>query len=1583
MKNSLATLALLTVQICRAQLISVDINGSARSDVNAPGFSPWNLVSGSSATFTNYSYSYDPDTGAAVTTNVTRIGCKLTQISPSASSTMYLDGEYVNKDGNETSTDPDDGWRLSMDGCRVRWKDDGTGVDQACTNNASFSLTISNLSAGVHTITTYHNDPYPKPGSIPAWHGTRVMSRCIISVNGTPVFTNTPTVYATNDSKCGFAFFTVSNSYDGQPVVLTFAPDHSSLLDFVILNGFEVDRPSPPGTTAMAVFPLSNDEHAFANNDAPLPGTANAGYLTLQWKPAGFAISNHVYFGTNQGAIINATMASPEFKLASAATFGGTNTLSVNNLNSALTYYWRVDQLNISNGQTNLVKGAVWMFRTRHLAFPGAEGYGRFSRGGRGGRVIEVVNLNDSGAGSYRAAVQSSGPRTVVFKVSGLIRLNGPCVIGTGNLTVAGQTAPGDGISLCNWRAGITSASDVTMRFMRMRLGDGCKQAMDGIGLGNSTHSIIDHTSIAWTMDEGTSSRQSGRVGSQSCMITFQNNLIAEPLQFSYHYDGNNRDYCEPHAFAGSISGEIGSYLRNLIAHSTDRNWSLAGGLDQSGNAAGSLDIRNNVVYNWYGRTTDGGVARANFVNNYYKSFPSSPSAKYFLKADSPSTGQQYYMTGNVMTGVSGQGDVFTDNWKNGGYYQGAEGEALQRVNSEFFPSYATSLSASNAYKVVLSDSGCNLPVPDAIDVRIVGEAMDHTTHYIGTNANPYVIDGVVQLRSGVNRPGFIDSQNDVKDYQSTNSSLANYSANAPWPPYRTYNVPVDTDHDGLPDWWERIKGFNTNSPANDFSDSNSDVDGDGYTALEDYLNWMAGPHHGCTNAATLNVDLTQYTRGFTNASLGSTYAVFNAVGGTVGLSGKTAQFTPNTGIDSIGSFYFKVTDNTGFSYTNHVNIRIFGDGSVTNAPAAPTGLNAMGGDTQVSLSWTASSGATSYHVWRSTTSGSGFAILTTIAATSFIDSDLTNNTTYYYVVTAVNALGESANSTQVSATPQLALPAVPSGLTAAAGNGQVSLNWNTASGATGYILKRSATSGSGYIGIYTNATPGYTNTGLVNGSTYYYVVTATNAAGETANSSQVSATPQIPGPTGLSATAGNAQVALSWNASVGAANYAIKRSTVNGGPYTSIATNATTTYTNTGLANNTTYYFVVSALNGPSQSTNSTQVAATPVSGSAIVVVDPPSTVVTGSAASTVTTPVTVTAGANCLVVLINNMKETATGGWAVNWNGQALTSAVVLQSGSTGAKSAVYYLYNPNTDGAAHNLSVGFTAGATAYHIQYFTLSGVDTSVVPLTGSANASGTSQTFTISGCPLNGLAALNAVNSSSSGTTTAITTCGSGTPAVTNVTGSSPCCSIGYANYIAAGTDTFTATASVSGKFVFTAAVFMPAGGGATNNAPVLSAISSRTINVGVHLSITNNATDVDAGQTLTYSLPVKPTNATINAGSGVMNWRPTMSQADTTNAFRVVVAHNGTPSLSATQSFSVIVNALEKPAVTVPHRENGRLGLSISGQVGPDYQVQSSSNLTDWITVLTTNPAAMPFVWTNSPGALPAEYYRIKANGA
>ena len=924
--------AVLTCAISGAsgQTLSVDINKSQspRSDDTAPGFVGWyDIGTGQTAThtFTNTALVLDPDSGLPVGTNYSMITCTLAQSVPApGSGGSALLSNWLNKNGNTTSPDPNAGYRLCGDGVWVN----NTTANQPYTNGGALTLTISGLSAGVHTITTYHNDLWGlNAGQTWIDPDNPFLSRCIVSVNGSPVFTNVPSFFATSDTKCDSAFFSVTNQNDGDPVLIRFDPDHSRGLDFVVLNGFEIDRPSAPGMTATAIFPAPNDEHVFAHNDLPDPGTSSNGFLTFQWVPASFAISNCVYFGTNVAAVAAATTTSPEFQMASAATAGVTNSLNVTGLDSALTYYWRVDQLDIANGETNLVKGFVWEFRTRHLAFPGAEGYGRFARGGRGGRVIEVTNLQDYDKnepvipGSYRAAIEATGPRTIVFRVSGLIRLKRPCTINNqnGQVTVAGQTAPGGGICLANWRAGLSGCGDVITRFIRCRLGDASHQAMDGIGLGNSNHSIIDHCSISWTMDEASSSRQSGAVGSESAMVTFQHNIISEPLQHSYHYNDAERaatgctNCYQAHGFAASISGEIGSYHHNLIAHSTDRNWSLAGGLDQSGHYAGSLNIRNNVVYNWVGRTTDGGVARCNYVSNYYKPFPGNARHNYLLKLDAlnPAWGTEaYYMVGNVMEGTT----YYNDNWASGSFYNGAAVAAEVRTNAEVFPSYVTTQTASNACKLVLSDVGCNLPAPDVIDRRIIGEVLNRTTHYEGTNGDPYIINGYVQNPSP-NYPGIIDSQTDVKD--------ATNSPNAPWPAYRTFDVPVDSDHDGMPDWWELAKDLNPSSPPGDFSDSNGDPDGNGYSNLEDYLNWLAAPHAECLRDGHLNVDLTQFTRGYTNSS--PIYDVFGATNGTVVLlaGGTVAHFEPAPGFYGLAGFQFSVRDSQGATSTNHIGLHV------------------------------------------------------------------------------------------------------------------------------------------------------------------------------------------------------------------------------------------------------------------------------------------------------------------------------------------------------------------------------------------------------------------------------------------------------------------------------------------------------------------------------------------------------------------------------------------------------------------------------------------------------------------------------------
>ncbi len=434
--------------------------------------------------------------------------------------------------------------------------------------------------------------------------------------------------------------------------------------------------------------------------------------------------------------------------------------------------------------------------------FPTAEGYGRLASGGRGGRVLHVTNLKDSGPGSLRDAVEQSGPRNVVFDVSGLITLESKLIIRKTNsyLTVAGQTAPGKGICLRKYNFGMLGATNVIVRYVRVRPGNISGTTLDGMGMASSDRCIIDHCSISWTLDEAFSSRNAGN-------ITLQRTLISEALNEAGHkkYPPGTQ-----HGYAASIGGDIGSFHHNLLAHCAGRNWSLAGGLDKKTSTyAGRLDIRNNVVFNWKNRATDGGAHEVNFVGNYYQPGPATRTF-YALKAQYggfPGT-QRYYFEGNVMPGYFGltnQSAGRTATTERGGRLPT---DYSPWVDKPFFEPYIQTQSAREAYENVLANVGCNFPVLDDHDQRVIAEVRSGTFKFKGS-------------KTGL--PGLPDSQEDVGG----------------WEDYPEVRRPADwdRDQDGMPDSWEQARGLN----ARDAADGNADRDGDGYTNLEEYLGWLVG----------------------------------------------------------------------------------------------------------------------------------------------------------------------------------------------------------------------------------------------------------------------------------------------------------------------------------------------------------------------------------------------------------------------------------------------------------------------------------------------------------------------------------------------------------------------------------------------------------------------------------------------------------------------------------------------------------------------------------------------------------------------
>ncbi|HEY7088797.1 MAG TPA: hypothetical protein VH518_11950 [Tepidisphaeraceae bacterium] len=427
------------------------------------------------------------------------------------------------------------------------------------------------------------------------------------------------------------------------------------------------------------------------------------------------------------------------------------------------------------------------------LAFPGAEGYGRFAKGGRGGKVYEVTTLEDGGPGSLREAVEASGPRTVIFRVGGTIKLTRKLVIKNPYITIAGQTAPGDGICIGGYTFGNLGTHDSVVRYVRIRVSDEAGITMDGTGFASSDNCIIDHCSISWSEDEAVSSRGAKNITLQRC-------IVADALNVANH---RNYPPGTMHGYAGSISGNIGSFHHNLIADCAGRNWSLAGGYEKGNQKfAGYLDIRNNVCYNWVHRTTDGGVRKVNFIGNYYIPGPASRVFHFVIARIEhalPNDIQQFYVADNIM---EGRPQYDADNWKNGGVIYDDRDLAAIKLDKPFCDPHITVETAKEAYESVMADVGANYPHLDAVDARIIKDVTNRSFTYKGS-------------RSGL--PGIIDSQKDSGGF----------------PQLKGGDAPVDSDHDGMPDAWESQHHLNPNDPA----DGNADSTGDGYTNLEKYLN--------------------------------------------------------------------------------------------------------------------------------------------------------------------------------------------------------------------------------------------------------------------------------------------------------------------------------------------------------------------------------------------------------------------------------------------------------------------------------------------------------------------------------------------------------------------------------------------------------------------------------------------------------------------------------------------------------------------------------------------------------------------------
>lgn len=450
-------------------------------------------------------------------------------------------------------------------------------------------------------------------------------------------------------------------------------------------------------------------------------------------------------------------------------------------------------------------------------AFPGAEGGGAYTAGGRGGKVIVVTSLADEGPGTLREACETGGARIIVFNVSGVIRLSSPINVRAPYVTIAGQTAPGDGVCVTGGSF-LIDTHDVVIRHMRFRRGMQDVAFRDDALGGNAVGNIIiDHCSASWGLDENMSiyrhvyNRAADGYGLKlpTVNITIQNSVFSEAL------DAYN------HAFGATIGGHNSMFCRNLFASNISRNCSV--GMN------GGFNLVNNVIYNWWNRSVDGGdnTSLFNIINNYYKPGPITPLDKpisyRILKPEAgrdksqPVSFGKAYVNGNI---VDGNSKVTKNNW-DGGVQVFDEAHADEhmaniKVDQPFDMPPVAIMDAKAAYSFVLSNVGANFPRRDAVDARIVKTVKTGKAIYV-ENAPEFTSPFVKRrLPADSYKLGIITDIRQV-------GGLPEYKG-------ESY---LDTDGDGMPDAWEKANGLNPNNPA----DATLDCNGDGYTNIEKYIN--------------------------------------------------------------------------------------------------------------------------------------------------------------------------------------------------------------------------------------------------------------------------------------------------------------------------------------------------------------------------------------------------------------------------------------------------------------------------------------------------------------------------------------------------------------------------------------------------------------------------------------------------------------------------------------------------------------------------------------------------------------------------
>ena len=729
----------------------------------------------------------------------------------------------------------------------------------------------------------------------------------------------------------------LNQTFTGGPIVPSFTTEPAGLTVSLTYNG----SPTPP--TALGSYNV-----VATVQDAVYQGTISG---TLVIKPVAALITLGKLFQTYDGTPKPVSVSVTPAGTAVSVTYNG-STMPPTDVGQ-YSVVATIDDPNFQGGTsatlTIYAPGAAPL-----PAFPGAEGSGALTPGGRGGDVYHVTNLDDSGPGSLRSGIQTAaGPRTIVFDLSGTIFLQSKLSINKPFLTLAGQTAPGDGITVAGWTTAVTDTHDVIVRYLRFRVGDvNCPTYQDdGFTVDRSTNVIADHVSASWSVDETLSVTESDKV-------TIQWSFITESMKNSCHIKG-------AHGYGSLIrygSGLV-SYHHNLYAHHDSRNPRLGDNI--------GLDFVNNLVYDWgseagYSGDVTEGTPRLNYVGNYLVAGPSTPASKRNRAFNGGSPGTLIYQSSNAIDsnlngahdGTDTQGAMFI-----GSYTQ-------QQPARFIFPQVETD-DAPMAYERVLNLAGNSL-VRDAVDLRVISEVRNEAGHHI-------------------------DSQNQVGG----------------WPVLASLTAPADTDQDGIPDAWENDHGLNPADPADGPA-----IGAGGYSNLELYLNdivpvpdadkdhlapaTLASLSHLPNAAGWNNSDLTVTLNAADNEDGTGVRELFYTINGAeFHVFGAAASIAfVNEGVNTISFFARDKAGNTEAAQSVTIKLDKTAPliSSLTRTPANPNGWN----NTDVVAAFTA------------TDSLSGFASGSTESG-SFTFTEEGANQVHTFTVSDLAGNSASANVSDVN----------------------------------------------------------------------------------------------------------------------------------------------------------------------------------------------------------------------------------------------------------------------------------------------------------------------------------------------------------------------------------------------------------------------------------------------------------------------------------------------------------------------------------------------------------------------------------------